>query len=76
MNHRHIMPQQLRMRRLIDILREHIVTDDEPVVDMAAHAAKQYMACSGCAKPVTIEDFHKNECPHCGRPIYQKKGKV
>lgn len=46
-----------------------------PDVDMVAHKAKQYVACSNCLKPVTVDDVQANECSHCGSAILSK-GKV
>ncbi len=40
-----------------------------PDVDMVAHKAKQYVACSNCLKPVTVDDVQANECSHCGSKI-------
>lgn len=40
-----------------------------PGVDMVAHKAKQYVACSNCLKPVTVDDVQANECSNCGSKI-------
>jgi len=46
-----------------------------PGVDMVAHKARQYVACSNCLKAITVDDVQANECSNCGCAILSK-GKV
>lgn len=40
--------------------------------DAVAHQSRQYVACGGCGKPITVDDINFNQCAHCGAQILSK----
>lgn len=41
-------------------------------VDMVTHKSRQYIACAGCGKAITMDDVDFNQCANCGTQVLSK----